>query len=482
MDPAPVTLEAALAENAILRKEVARLEALVLRLEGVILQQQARIDELERQVGLNSGNSSKPPSSDPPHLKLPPKKKPSGRRPGGQPGHKGSFRELLPTAKVDKVEHCWPTVCGQCQRTLPQKSHVEVGEPFRHQVTEIPKVNAYVTEYQVHNSLCDKCGHVTTATLPPEIPRGAFGPRLLAVIALFTGCYHVSKRTVLSALGDLFGTTLSLGSVPASEQAISRALAAPVTEAREHLQRQPVVHADETSWLENGKRAWLWIAATPLVVAFLIHAKRGAVAARELLGDFCGILVTDRWTAYSGWVLKRRQICWAHLLRDFNFIAESKGSARATGKALIRQAKLLFKKWYRVRDGTMTRDSFKKAVVVIRRRVELLLKAGVACHAPKVSGMCLEILKMEQAMWTFSEVEGVDPTNNFGERNLRPSVLWRKVSFGTWSASGSRFAERMMTVVASLKLQRRNVLDYLVEASEAALHGRPAPSLLPPRA
>ena len=466
-------------ENQRLREKTARLEEENGRLKRELWDLKQRFAALEARLNQNSGNSSKPPSSDPPSVKLPPKKKPSGRRPGGQPGHKGSCRELLPPDRVDAVEHHWPTSCENCNRTLPTKGRVEVGEPVRHQVTEVPQVKAHVKEHQMHSQCCETCGHATEAAFPEGVPTGAFGPRLQAVIALFTGCYRVSKRTALSALGDLFGATLSLGSVSASEQVLSQALEAPVAEAREYVERQAVVHADETSWPEHGKRAWLWIAAAPLVVTFLIHAKRGAVAARALLGAFAGILVTDRWSAYQGWSLKNRQICWAHLLRDFNFIAESKGAAAQIGNALIRQTRQLFKKWYCVRDGTLTRARFQKAAEAIRVRVELLLKSGVACHAPKVSGMCREILDMEPAMWTFVYVDGVDPTNNFGERNLRPSVLWRKGSFGTWSEAGSRFAERMMTVVATLKLQHRNVLDYLVHASEAALLHQPAPSILP---
>ena len=471
-DGRPVTLAEALAENAMLRTVVAQLMPKVEQLE-------ARIVELEARLAQNSQNSSRPPSSDPPSLKLPPKKWPSGRKPGGQPGHKGSHRELLPPEKVHKVEEHWPTNCENCEAVLRTEMRTEVGEPLRHQVAEIPPVQAHVTEHRLHAQACHLCQHATQAELPAGVPTGAFGPRLQAVIALFTGCYHVSKRTAMSALGDLFGTVLSLGSVSKSEQVMSNAVAAPVTEAHEYVQKQPVVHADETSWTERRQRAWLWIAGTPLVAVFMIHAHRGADAARALLGTFAGILVTDRWSAYSGWSLKVRQLCWAHLLRDFNFIAESKGTAGAVGQALVSLTRKLFRDWHRVRDGTMTRAAFQTRAGRIRIRVEMLIKQGAGCHAPKVSGMCLKILEVESAMWTFVSVEGVEPTNNFGERALRPSVLWRKSSFGTHSDAGSRFAERMMTVAATLKLQRRNVFHYLVEASEAALIQHPPPSLLP---
>ena len=470
---APTTLEEALAENALLRQRVAQLEPL----EKLVVKLQAQVDELERRLSRNSQNSSRPPSSDGPSVKLPPKKKPSGRKPGGQPGHKGSYRALVPPEQVSRVEEYWPEVCEGCQAALPIRLRTGVGEPIRHQVAEIPVVQAHVTEYRLHAQYCDGCGHATQAELPSGVPLGAFGPRLQAVIALFTGAYRVSKRVAESALSDLFSVDLSLGSVSTSEQAMSAALATPVEAARRYVQDQGIVHADETGWTETRKRAWLWIAATPLVTVFLIQAKRSAEAARALLGSFAGILVTDRWSAYVDW--ERRQICWAHLLRDFNFIAESKGEAKKLGKALVRLTHKLFKNWHRIRDGTMTRAAFAKSAADIRKEMNLLLEAGAFCSAPRVPGMCKALLKLEPAMWTFVDVEGLEPTNNFGERTLRPAVLWRKGSFGTHSDAGSRFVERMMTVVGTLRLQRRNVFDYLVQASEAQLFRRPPPSLLP---
>jgi transposase len=446
-------------------------------LRALVAKLEARIEELERRLAQNSQNSSRPPSSNPPSVKLPPKQKRSGRKPGGQPGHDGSHRALLPASEVDETKECWPTTCEGCHEALPAVLRTEVGEALRHQVVEIPPVKAHVTEYRLHAQHCDVCGCTTQADLPAGVPSGAFGPRLRAVIALFTGAYRVSKRVAESALSDLFGVELSLGSVSAAEQAISKALAAPVEEARQHVRGQGVLHADETGWREARKRAWLWIAATPLVAVFLVHAKRSAVAARELLGDFAGILVTDRWSAYRGWM--RRQICWAHLLRDFNFFAESKGTAGVIGKRLVRLTHKVFRNWHRVRDGTMTRDAFQRSAKSMRGEIERLLKRAKGCQAHRVGGMAEAILTMEPYMWTFINVEGVEPTNNIGERGIRPAVLWRKGSFGTHSQDGSRFVERMMTVVVTLRLQKRSVFDFLVDASEAASWGRSPPSLLP---
>lgn len=466
-----------------LREAHALIIQLVQRLEGLealVKKQQARIEELERRLAANSQNSSKPPSSDPPHVKRPPKKEPSGRKPGGQPGHRGYKRELLPPEQVTEFFDYFPDQCEECGGDLRKGSvRMEVGEPLRHQVTEVPRVVADVFEHRLHSLYCRDCGHATCAELPADVPRSAFGPRLQAVVALFSGVYRLSKRTVVSALSDLFAVRISLGAVSATEQVMSEALAPAVTEAAEYVRQQPTVHADETGWREGRRRAWLWIAATAAVTVFVIHARRGAVAARRLLDGIKGVLVTDRWSAYSGWELARRQLCWAHLRRDFQFMAERNTTAARIGKELIRTQRLIFRCWHRVRDGTLSRTTFGRKIAPLRLRVEGLLKQGVACHDAKVSGMCREILAVQHAMWTFVRLDGVEPTNNLAERGLRPAVLWRKTSFGTHSEAGSRFVERMMSAVITLKQQGSNILDYLAQASEAALHRRSPPSLLP---
>jgi len=155
------------------------------------------------------------------------------------------------------------------------------------------------------------------------------------------------------------------------------------------------------------------------------------------------------------------------------------GRSKKLGDALLAQAHQMFTWWHRVRDGTLKRSSFRSAMTPLRREVERLLDAGSRCGVPKTAGTCQDMLKRREALWTFVHVEGVEPTNNTAERAIRPGVLWRKGSFGTQSAEGSRFVESMMTVVATWQQQQRNVLEYLTAACEAALRGEAAPSLLP---
>jgi transposase len=356
---------------------------------------------------------------------------------------------------------------------------VEVGEPERHQVTELPEIRAYVTEYRLHTQCCPACEWATGATLPPGAPTTSFGPRLQAVVALSSGVYRHSKRTTVSWLSDLFGVALSLGSVTACEQRTSEVLAAPVEEARQHVEQQAVVYADETGWREARGRAWVWVAVTRWVTIFLVHRRRNTQAARELLGQFGGVLVSDRWRAYDSWSLSMRQLCWAHLKRYFTAFSECRGPAREIGQRLLALNKDMFRQWHRVRDGTLARSTFRAYMRPIRAEVERLLNEGTRCGHPKVEGTCRDILELASALWTFTRVPGVEPTNNIAERALRFCVVLRKTSFGTHSEAGSRFLERMLTVNATLRQQRRNVVDYVTDACERALFGRKAPSLLP---
>ncbi len=297
---------------------------------------------------------------------------------------------------------------------------------------------------------------------------------------MLSGAYRLSKRNVQQLLADCFGVELALGSISALERATGEALHDPVTEARRFVQQQSVVHVDETGWREVNQRAWLWVAVTHTVTVFLIRLSRGSQVAKELVGEaFAGILVSDRWSGYRWVPLPGRQLCWAHLIREFRQMAEAGGSAAALGEALGMCARQLFHWWHRVRDGTLQRSSFCAYTRQLRLEVRALLREGASCEDAKSAALCRSLLQHEPALWTFIRHEEVELTNNPSERALRPVVLWRKGSFGTQSRAGSEFAERMPTIVATLRQQQRNILDYATIACEAALYQHPAPSLLP---
>lgn len=458
-------------------KALAEARSLIAEQARMIAELRAEVAELRRRLGKNSQNSSKPPSTDPPSAPKRPPQNPSGRKPGGQPGHKGHQRGLLPPEEVDTFEDVWPEACAGCQHGLPSRWREDAADPFRHQVTELPAVQPTTTEYRLHAQRCPCCGKVTYARLPEGVSRSAFGPRLTAIVGILTGCYRMSKRVAVEVLQDLFGVEMSVGSVTACERAVSETVAAPVAEAHEHVQQQAFAHADETSWREARKRAWLWVASTPLVTVFLICAGRGASAAKALLGAFRGVLVTDRWDGYL-WYGGLRQICWAHLKRDFQEMSERAGAAGRLGRHLLDARKRIFKLWHRVRDGTLTRAAFRRQMRPLRAEVESLLKLGVR-GGTSIAGTCEEMLKLFDAFFTFVDHEGIEPTNNQAEQQIRFAVIWRKTSFGTHSPAGSRFVERLLTVRATLRQQRRNVVEWIVSAHQAALRGANAPSLLP---
>jgi transposase len=452
------------------REYIRTLEARVAALEATVQQWLERLHQ-------DSHHSSRPPSSDLPHAMRPrPRRGASGRQRGGQPGHPWQSRALAPIEEVDIGVPVKPRQCRRCQH--PWQG--EEPQPYRHQVPEVPPIKPVVTEYQLHRLICPACGMPTRADLPLGVSPGGFGPRVPAIVTLCTGTYPLSKRTTQEVMADLFGLSMSLGTIPHLEQATGQAVADPVAEARTSIRAQPVAHLDETGWREGHTRAWLWAAVTAWVTGFVVRLSRGAKVAQEWLGArFCGILVTDRWSAYTWYPPRWRQICWAHLLRDFEAMIERGGQSQEIGEGLRAQAWQMFHAWHRVRDGTLPHAEFRVLVRPIRCHVARLLRAGQTCGMGKTEGVCREVLKVYDALWTFVRVEGVEPTNHAAARAIRPGVLWRQGSFGTQSANGSRFVEAMMTVVATLKQQHRNVLTYMTEACQAAYMGLPAPSLLP---
>jgi len=443
---------------------------------AVIEQLVGRIGELEERLRQNSQNSSRPPSSDAPAVRRPEKRPPSGRKPGGQPGHEGHQRLLLPEENVDTIVPVKPGRCWRCGTGL----HGSDPAPRRHQVTELPRVRPHVTEYQLHTLSCAQCGQRTAAALPGGVPAGAFGPRLEATVAVCTGVYHLSRRTTVGLLADLLGVDMALGTVSACEEAVSAAVAEPVAAAHAYVQQQDAVHADETGWCERRQRAWLWVMVSAWVTVFLVHRRRSTAAARALLGDLSrAILITDRWSAYRHWAVAQRQLCWAHLRRDFTAFTERGGAAARVGRAVLQDTDTMFARWHRVRDGTLTHRQFWLEMRPLRQRIEDQLRCGTVLADAKTAATCRDLLALRPALWTFIDLPGVEPTNNAAERALRPAVLWRRRSFGTHSAAGSRFAERLLTVAATLKQQGRNIVDYMTAACDASLHGTSAPSLLP---
>jgi len=456
-------------ENQVLKQQVASLQQQVNAL-------QAEVEKLREQVNKNSRNSSKPPSSDPPQKRRYPKPEPSGRKKGAQPGHVGKGRKLKPPEQVSRVVVSKPVACASCGALLMG----EDTHPVRHQVSELPRIEPEVIEYQLHTLTCCACGTPNAAEWPADMPKGSFGERLQATVAYLGGRFGMSHRDIAEALETLFHVEISLGSIPAQEQLVSQAVKQPVEEAQEYVQTQPVVNLDETSWRQWTHNFWLWVSATPAVTVFRVFQTRGAAGAVQLLGeDYAGVIGSDRYSAYNWLDPLKRQLCWAHLIRDFQALVERGGESKTVGRLLLAQVKQMFAWWQRVRDGTLTRADFQAAMQAIRNEVSALLHIGTFVKHVVTRRTCQNILKVEQALWTFVDQEGLEPTNNAAERALRRGVIWRRRSFGTQSENGSRFVERILTVVITLRQQKRDVLDYLTEACKARTRCSIPPSLLP---
>lgn len=438
-----------------------------------------RLAELEERLRTDSHNSSKPPSSDPPSS--PGARGPNGRprgerKPGGQPGHEGRCRPLVPPEKLAQAVDCPPPSRCSCGGNVEPTP----GEPQRRQVWDIPPQTPHVTEYRLWPGACRACGQTYLGALPPGVPTGLLGPRAMAIVALFSGKFHLSKRNIEELLEDLFRLPLGLGTISNTEARVEAALGKPVEEAKAFVQAQAVVHMDETGWSQGGQKRWMWTALTAAVAIFAIRASRGAKVVAELLGAaFRGFLVSDRWSAYAWLDAARRQLCWAHLQRDFTRIAERAGASVAIGTGLLDATRAIFGLWHHFRDGPLSRAALQDALHPLRQRVESLLDQGTRCGHAKTQRTCQRILKVAAALWTFADVPGVEPTNNAAERAIRPAVWWRQASFGTQSDQGNRFVESLLTVSTTCRLQTRNVLDFLVQAIEAHLAGIPSPSLIP---
>jgi transposase len=323
------------------------------------------------------------------------------------------------------------------------------------------------------------CGETTCGTLPPGVPTGCFGPYLQAVLAMLAGAYRLSKRQIQQMVRDLFTLSISTGMISKLERQSAAALEAPYNELAASVHKADVTNIDETSWRQNRVKVWLWATVTRCCTVFTIAKNRSGEIAMALLGSKVDQVVgSDRFSAYLWIKAFWRQVCWAHLRRDFQAMIDRGGDGEKVGSGLLSLSNRLFRHWHRVRDGTLAWEVFQERMRRLRREVKNSLLEGSRCSCAKTAATCFELLKVEEALWTFARVKGVEPTNNAVERALRHAVIWRRISGGTDSLDGSRFVERMLTVVATCRQQGRNVLDYLTSCFEADRRGQALPTLL----
>jgi transposase len=448
-------------------------------LQAVIDHYEKRIATLEAEVAAlkkTPRNSSLPPSSEHPHAKPPrdQEKKGSGRKPGGQPGHPKYERALIPAEQCHAVVPLKPDTCRRCGEALVGNDP----EPLRHQVWEIPPIHPLVTEYQLHRLSCPSCRESTCAQLPAGVPSSQGGPRLVALVALLMGCFRQSKRRVALFLESVLNQPCSPGWVVKLQQQATAALTPAYDELAQQLPDENVLAIDESPTKQGKVKAWLWTFVAVKYTVFALRTTRAATVLKELLTDvFDGVIHCDRAKMY--WQKGRLQWCWAHLKRDFQALSDHPdGQVKRLGNDLMRCTRELFRHWSRCRDGTITRTGMQRLMQPIRQQVEGFLLRGMFSGNPEIMGMCRELYTHREWLWTYLEVDGVEPTNNASERALRHAVIWRKLSFGTQSAHGSRFVATILTVVETCRQQSRGVFDYLTTAMHAHFAHESAPSLL----
>jgi transposase len=434
----------------------------------------AKIQELQDRLNQSPRNSSSPPSTEHPHAKSPRSKSRVTRRRGGQPGHPRHQRPLLPPEQCADVIPLKPETCRRCGRELSGDD----ATPLRHQVWELPEIKPQVIEYQRHRLACACCGETTCALLPPGVPTGQSGPRLVAFAGLLMAYFRQSKRRTALFLESLLNQPCCPALTLKMQAQVTAALRPAYEELAGALPSQQHLGIDESPTKEAAAKAWLWTFVAGLFTVFAVRGTRAATVLTELLTErFAGVVICDRAKMY--WARGRLQWCWAHLARDFQALADSEdGVVRRLGRDLLRPTRELFRQWSRCRDGTIIRAELKGSLEPVRRVVEGLLLRGLFSGHPRLVGMCRELYEHRQWLWTFLEQE-VEPTNNASERALRHAVIWRKLSFGTQSAGGSRFVETMLTVIETCRQQSRDVFAHVTAAVQAHFAGQPTPSLLP---
>jgi transposase len=447
-------------------------QAIIRLLLAEIAKLEARIEELER-GRKTPQNSSLPPSTVHPHAKPASRKHKSQKKRGGQPGHEKHERPLIPSEQCDEIKSLKPTECRRCGEKLSGTD----SEPLRHQVWELPEIKPHVTEYQQHRLLCPHCGESTCAELPAGAPLGQAGPRLVAFTALLMAYFRQSKRRTALFLETILQQPCSAAWTVKLQKQATDALRPCYDELAAALSQQPQLGIDETPHKEGPLKTWLWAFVATRFTVFTLRLTRAATVLGELLGDhFAGVVTCDRAKMY--WCVERLQWCWAHLKRDFQALIDSDDrQVKRLGHDLMRPTRKLFAAWARYRDGTLTRVGMKRLMQPIRAEIEGLLLRGAFSGNERLLGMCNELYDHRQWLWTFLDHEDVEPTNNGSERALRHAVIWRKLSFGTQSASGSRFVETMLTVIETCRQQGHNTFAFVAAAVHAHFAGHAATSL-----
>ena len=465
----------------------------ILDLAGRFVEHEDRLKRLEEQARQDSRTSSQAPSGDPPKSRAQRRaearakakelmrREGEPRTAGGQSGHRGAGRELKPEDQVDEIVDHYPDGCSGCGRHFDDAQRHPSGRFGRHQVCELPPISVIVSEHRTHQLRCRHCRARTSARLPEEIDQSPFGLRLQAAVVTLTARHRISRRGITELARDLFGAWLSTGAVDAICQRASDALAGPHLQLQDWVLDQGAVHVDETGWRTRGEGRALWTATTPEATFLQIaeHCNRAQFDA--LIGTtYPGIVISDRWNGFSHLDPTRRQVCWSHLQRDFRRHADGLGEQKTFGEHGFRLTGRVFAAWRSYQHEHYDRKQLKREIAPIQTELRELLQAA----SPKSQRtrwhrrFANNLLKIWPALWTFTTIDGVQPTNNPAERALRSPVIHRKVSLGTQSKDGERFAQRALSAAGTCRLQHRSLFAYLNDLITAHARGDPFPALI----
>lgn len=401
----------------------------------------ARVAQLERQLGRNSGNSSMPPSSDVFTKPAKPQGSKSSRRRGGQPGASGGGLALV--EDPDVVEHAFPRVCGGCGVPFAALGEADSVGFTRRQRTDIPPVSAQVIETRFHQVAC-RCGSRSSALVPDSVPdTPTYGPNLAAFAVYLLVYQHVPVERAARLIADVTGAAPSTGWIAAQLARAGELVAPALRLIRALLTLGHVLHADETTTRIRAGRVWLHVACTgKLTLLGLAARSRAGARSLGVLDAFRGTLVHDALAVYDGFADASHQLCVAHVIRELTACDEQYPQEKWADQIRWALSRLI-EQAHRARAEGLRLIPPERAAVYLR-----MLRQGVAVGLslhPRVPGRkqsdatnLLERLRERREEYLrFTRDVTVAPTNNQGERDLRPVKTQLKISGCHQSEAGA---------------------------------------------
>lgn len=424
--------------------------------QGKLIQEN---NQLKERLGLNSTNSSFPPSRDINRAKNKHKAK-SDRKPGGQPGHQGHSYQPLP---ADEVIEVYPKICccgGQLEALSKYTSHQKI---------EIPPIKPHVKEYRLFHGICLCCLKKQVAPLPEGVGKDLLGEHAKAIIASLNGFFHNSKREVQRILQDIFNLPISLGLVSATAKRVNDQLSSYYSKLEEQIRSSPFVHIDETGHRSQGKRGWAWIFTHKQASLLKLSNSRGKQVLAEVLAGYTGKVISDRYPVYNYFQQEKRQICWSHLVRDFERFAHSlDASLSSKGKRLVELGKEVFCIDKALKGGKIGENYFLRRVSKIKKEIGYIFKEILKIRGrPQAHRVVKRLIKSFEMMWRFVKDKRIEMTNNLAERQIHKYVLYRKKLLFTWSEWGNEFVERITSLFLTARLNKASAFEQLVQCIPA---------------